>query len=210
MALGEIRLFGGNFAPEGWRFCDGSRMSVAEDRALYGKIGTKYGGDGRTTFLLPDLRGRAPMHRADGASLGTKGNITVEAARPSVRHARLALNFIIDVSDASYPTYEPFLGEIRAFGCNFAPEGWRRCDGSLLAIESNVALFSLFNKTFGGDGSRTFGLPDLHEAYAVQAATPEERGKQGGAWPDGDGTSPQATLLVVTYAVAVNGIYPPR
>ena len=61
--LGEIRLFGGNFAPAGWMFCDGSVLAIAQNDALFQLIGTTYGGDGVTTFALPDLRGRIPMHQ---------------------------------------------------------------------------------------------------------------------------------------------------
>jgi microcystin-dependent protein len=210
MALGEIRLFGGDYAPRDWKICDGSTLNIADYRPLYDKIGTKYGGDGRTTFLLPDLRGRAPMHRADGAALGTRGNITVEKARQKVDHARLMLNFIIDVIDAPYPNYEAFLGEVRAFGCNFAPEGWVHCEGQLLRIHQHTALFSVFNNTFGGDGRETFSLPDLREAYPVQPALPAGRAERGGAWTEHEGTSPQTPFLVVNYLVAVQGLYPGR
>src|SRR6478752_7249350 len=61
--LGEIRMFGGNFAPVGWAMCDGQALSIAENDALYALLGTIYGGDGVNTFGLPDLRGRAPTHQ---------------------------------------------------------------------------------------------------------------------------------------------------
>lgn len=61
--IGEIRMFGGNFAPIGWAFCNGSLLSIAENEALYYLLGTMYGGDGVTTFALPDLRGRVPLHQ---------------------------------------------------------------------------------------------------------------------------------------------------
>jgi microcystin-dependent protein len=60
--IGQIILFGGNFAPLNWAFCDGSLLSIAEYSALFSLLGTTYGGDGVTTFALPDLRGRAPLH----------------------------------------------------------------------------------------------------------------------------------------------------
>ena len=60
--IGEIRMFGGNFAPQNWAFCDGQSLPIAEYEALYTLIGTTYGGDGVQTFNLPDLRGRLPMH----------------------------------------------------------------------------------------------------------------------------------------------------
>ncbi|WP_236668981.1 phage tail protein [Hymenobacter rubidus] len=64
--IGEIMLFAGNFAPQGWAFCDGSLLSIADNTALFTLIGTIYGGDGQTTFGLPDLRGRAPRHFGQG------------------------------------------------------------------------------------------------------------------------------------------------
>ena|SRR5579872_3410812 len=65
--IGEVRLFGGNFAPLYWAFCDGSLQSIASNPALYQLIGTTYGGDGVNTFALPDLRGRIPIHQGTGA-----------------------------------------------------------------------------------------------------------------------------------------------
>ncbi|WP_442265455.1 phage tail protein [Tenacibaculum sp. ZS6-P6] len=59
--LGEIRMFAGNFAPRGWAFCDGQLLAISSNNALFSLLGTMYGGDGRTTFALPDLRGRVPM-----------------------------------------------------------------------------------------------------------------------------------------------------
>lgn len=60
--IGEIKMFAGNFAPRGWAFCDGQLLSVSQNSALFSILGTTYGGDGRTTFALPDLRGRTPVH----------------------------------------------------------------------------------------------------------------------------------------------------
>jgi len=67
--LGEIRMFGGNFAPRGWAICDGSLLAIASNSALFSILGTTYGGDGRTTFALPDLRGRSPMNAGNGPGL---------------------------------------------------------------------------------------------------------------------------------------------
>jgi microcystin-dependent protein len=60
--IGEIIMFGGNFAPRGWAFCDGQLLSIAQNTALFSILGTTYGGNGQTTFALPDLRGRVPVH----------------------------------------------------------------------------------------------------------------------------------------------------
>ncbi len=70
--IGEIRMFGGNFAPAGWAFCDGSIMAISENDALFNLIGTTYGGDGQETFALPDLRGRLPIHTGTGPGLSTR------------------------------------------------------------------------------------------------------------------------------------------
>lgn len=67
--IGEIRLFAGNFAPRGWAFCHGQLIAIAQNTALFSLLGTTYGGDGRTTFGLPDLRGRVPMHEGQGPGL---------------------------------------------------------------------------------------------------------------------------------------------
>src|SRR6187455_2190277 len=72
MFLGEIRIFAGNFAPAGWAFCDGQLLSIAENDFLFTLIGTTYGGDGESTFALPDLRGRVPIHKGQGASLSAR------------------------------------------------------------------------------------------------------------------------------------------
>lgn len=69
--VGEIKLVGFNFAPAGWAFCDGRLLSIAEYDTLFTIIGTTYGGDGQTTFALPDLRGRVPVHSGTGPNLPT-------------------------------------------------------------------------------------------------------------------------------------------
>lgn len=67
--IAEVTLFGGNFAPRGYRFCDGSLLSIAQNTALFSLLGTSFGGDGRTTFALPDLRGRVPVQQGQGPGL---------------------------------------------------------------------------------------------------------------------------------------------
>ena len=67
--VGEIRMFAGNFNPAGWMFCDGSLLAISENETLFQLIGTTYGGDGQSTFGLPDLRGRIPVHQGQGPGL---------------------------------------------------------------------------------------------------------------------------------------------
>lgn len=73
--VGEIRMFGGNFPPLGWEFCEGQLLSIAENETLFVLIGTTYGGDGESTFALPDLRGRVPIHQGAGFVLASTGGV---------------------------------------------------------------------------------------------------------------------------------------
>lgn len=70
--LAEVRMVGFNFSPRGWAFCDGQILPINQNQSLYSLLGTTYGGDGRTSFALPDLRSRTPIHRGDGYQLGQK------------------------------------------------------------------------------------------------------------------------------------------
>lgn len=71
--VGEIRMFAGNFAPAGWMFCDGQLLPISENETLFQLIGTTYGGDGQSTFAVPDLRGRVPLHVGNGFILAETG-----------------------------------------------------------------------------------------------------------------------------------------
>ena len=73
--VGEIRLFAGNFPPVGWMFCDGQLLPISENETLFQLIGTTYGGDGESTFALPDLRGRIPIHQGNGFILAENGGV---------------------------------------------------------------------------------------------------------------------------------------
>src|SRR5215471_4476371 len=73
--VGEIRMFAGNFAPAGWMFCEGQLLPISEFETLFNLIGTTYGGDGQSTFALPDLRGRIPMHFGNGFTLAETGGV---------------------------------------------------------------------------------------------------------------------------------------
>ena len=89
--IGEVRLFGGNYAPNGWALCDGQLLPIAQNEALFSLLGTTYGGDGQTTFALPDLRGRCAPHPGGGVLQGETGGsevVTLQAAHtPAHPHA---------------------------------------------------------------------------------------------------------------------------
>jgi microcystin-dependent protein len=92
--VGEIRMFAGNFAPAGWMFCEGQLLPISENETLFQLIGTTYGGDGQSTFALPDLRGRIPIHQGNGFILAETGGaeeITLTINQiPAHTHALLA------------------------------------------------------------------------------------------------------------------------
>ncbi|KFE68251.1 phage tail protein [Hyalangium minutum] len=97
--LGEIRMFSGNFAPSGWALCDGQLLSIAQNSALFSILGTTFGGNGQTTFALPDLRGRVPMGWGQGPGLsprtigeqsGSETVTLIATQMPAHTHAMMA------------------------------------------------------------------------------------------------------------------------
>src|SRR3954447_20780603 len=94
--VGEIRMFAGNFQPAGWMFCEGQLLPISENETLFQLIGTTYGGDGQSTFALPDLRGRIPLHQGNGFILAETGGaeqITLTVSQiPAHTHPLLAAN----------------------------------------------------------------------------------------------------------------------
>jgi microcystin-dependent protein len=102
--LSEIRMFGFNFAPRGWATCSGQILPINQNQSLYSLLGTTYGGDGRTSFALPDLRGRSPRLAANGEQLGQKtGTETVtidETTMPAHTHGMQ----VADASNQGTPT----------------------------------------------------------------------------------------------------------
>ena len=109
--IGEIRMFGGNFAPAGWAFCNGALIPISENDALFNLIGTTYGGDGQQTFGLPDLQGRIPIHAGQGPNITQNYQLGEKAGVESVtlttqqipihNHGWLASN---DASNSLIPT----------------------------------------------------------------------------------------------------------
>jgi len=110
---------------------------------------------------------------------------------------------------------DPYIGEIRLVGFNFAPVGWAFCNGQLLQIREHTALFSLLSTTYGGDGKTTFGLPDLRGRAAVGFGQgPGLQGyQQGETWSVNGGADPRSgsvNMLGMNYIIALQGIFPPR
>ena len=225
--VGEIRMFAGNFAPAGWMFCEGQLLPISEYETLFNLIGTTYGGDGQSTFALPDLRGRLPIHQGNGFILAETGGaeeITLTVNQiPAHSHpllastdlgnsadpggavlaqsttaavdlyledtptVSLAANAVVPVGGSQpHDNFQPYLCVdfiISLFGIfpthiggmtwillsprsasspsTSRRKGWAWCDGQLLPLSQNTALFSLLGTTYGGDGKSNFALPDL-------------------------------------------------
>jgi microcystin-dependent protein len=112
--IAQIMMFGGNFAPRGWAFCSGQILSIAQNTALFSLLGTTYGGNGQTTFALPDLRGRVPIHPGTGPGLspydlgqvgGTEATTLLIANMPPHNHtATGAINANSGAANDSIPT----------------------------------------------------------------------------------------------------------
>lgn len=120
--VGEIRMFAGNFAPAGWMFCEGQLLAISENETLFQLIGTTYGGDGQSTFALPDLRGRIPIHQGNGFALAETGGaeeitLTVQQI-PAHTHPVQALANSASTPNAGgnllaqTPTYTPYVSGV--------------------------------------------------------------------------------------------------
>jgi microcystin-dependent protein len=130
--VGEIRMFAGNFAPAGWMFCEGQLLPISENETLFQLIGTTYGGDGQSTFALPDLRGRIPIHQGNGFILAENGGaeeitLTVQQI-PAHTHPMLAT---IDAASGTAPNSNNIVA--RTSNATITPYGTDNPSGSLAA-----------------------------------------------------------------------------
>ena len=164
--VGEIRMFGGNFAPAGWHFCDGSLMPISENDTLFNLIGTTYGGDGQETFGLPDLRGRLPIHAGQGPLitqnylLGEKAGVeTVTLTTnqiPNHNHALLASGYpgnaigpqgnVLANPVNTFP-YFPAPGSLQLNSQTLQPAGGSQPHDNMmpfLCISFSISLFGVF------------------------------------------------------------------
>lgn len=158
--VGEIRMFAGNFAPAGWMFCEGQLLPISENETLFQLIGTTYGGDGQSTFALPDLRGRVPIHQGNGFILAETGGaeeITLTVNQiPAHSHPMLAAtgpgtqNAPNNNVTASSPSVTLYTGDVT--DSNMSPNAVGPVGGSqphtnfqpYLCVDFIISLFGIF------------------------------------------------------------------
>lgn len=160
--IGQIQMFGFNFPPRGWALCDGQLLPIAQNTALFSLLGTTYGGDGRTTFGLPDLRGRAALHFGTGPGLGprpigAKGGSELETLTigqmPPHQHS---LNAHSEAADQQKPennvlasamTYHAVPADVQMAGASIGQTGGGQAHNNMqpfLVINFCIALTGIF------------------------------------------------------------------
>ncbi len=181
--IGEIRClaFDANTNIHGWLPCDGRVVNINYNTALFSLLGTMYGGDGVRTYALPDLRDRVPVGMDNGDyQIGTKGGSDAVALNVSnlPSHTHTAGGQTTSPTGGNVPldTRQPFLalniclaasgnfdsiGWVRLFGFDFIPSGCYPCTGGTVATAANSLCFYKIGSAFGGNGTSTFGIPDL-------------------------------------------------
>lgn len=153
--LGQIRLFGGSYAPDGWALCNGASLSISDNQALYALIGTIYGGNGTTTFNLPNLQMRLPVGRSNasppgmtgtyplGASGGVFGVTLTEAQIPSHNHA---LNTTTATGTTTVPSSGVLLGATPSGFTNYAKPNGSGTMGTLVSLSTQAVGVSVGNQ----------------------------------------------------------------
>ncbi len=157
--VGEVRMFGGNFAPSGWALCDGRLLSISQSEVLYTLIGTTYGGDGVNTFGLPDLRGRCAVHQGAGLVIGqvsgTESVTLISNQIPNHTHAVSALttgtsispsNAIYGGNAQNFKLYKPGPPSATMNAAMIGATGGQPHENRMpfLAVTFIIALFGVF------------------------------------------------------------------
>jgi len=182
--LGTIKLFGFNFAPRGWMTCQGQTLSISENTALFSLLGTLYGGDGITTFGLPDLRGRVPVGQGQltgggvytiGEVAGSESVTLVSSQMPAHVHAATAVTTAILSAESTQATAQN-------------PNGKCLASGTSIYADEDPAQNRQMSPT------------------CITAATTVTIGVAGGSQP----VSILQPFLVANYSICTEGIFPPR
>lgn len=178
--IGQIQAFAFNYAPQGWAKCDGTLLSIAQYQALFSLIGTTYGGDGRTTFALPDLRGRVALHQGAGPGLSN---------RPIGQHSGSETTTL---NVTNMPSHNHMAtGTVKAY---FAPP-----TGGGTSNNPNGSNFS------GASGTNIYTTQAPNGTMSAENVEVVV-GNNGGNLPFNN----MEPFLVVNWCIALDGIFPPR
>lgn len=158
--VGEVRMFAGNFAPAGWVFCDGQLLAISENETLFSLIGTTYGGDGQSTFAVPDLRGRLPIHASADFVLGQRGGVEEVTLTPNQMpahgHAALASASIATEGSpqgallaqaTTFDAYQSTPGALAMASQSLTPVGGSQPHSNLqpyLCVNFIISLYGIF------------------------------------------------------------------
>lgn len=190
--LAEIRMFGGNFAPRAWAFCNGQLLSIAQNQALFSLLGTTYGGDGRTTFALPDLRGRVAIHSGTGPGL---------TPRPLGQRSGEQTHTLIN---SEIPSHQHFItnGAATVTGAGSINVGK---EGKGVSAEDTAADNFIGNVSGGfrtAAGSGTLNPASVSVSASISGATNPDGGSQA--------HNNMQPYLVINYIIALQGVFPSR
>jgi microcystin-dependent protein len=196
--IGQIIMFAGNFAPRDWAFCDGELLPISQNQSLYSILGTTYGGDGRTTFGLPDFRGRVPIGQGQGNGLTSRRmgeqigieDITLSTAQMPI-HSHAAKTTISGSSVTAKLKASSEVGTTNVPLNNY------------LAKPSNIGLQSINMYDSSADIEMASDAIEIDLSAVTANTTTDDTG----------GNSAHNNIqpsLVMNYIICMNGVYPPR
>ena len=186
--IGEIRAFAGNFAPRAWGFCQGQLISIASNTALFSILGTTYGGDGRTTFALPDLRGRGPISQGTGPGLSPRP-LGQRSGQETVTLNYLQIPSHTHFGIVTDPSYGPNIEVTSEDATTGDPSG------TYLASTSN------FTYATEGDGEALGGVKNTQLTAGSVTLSPT-----GGSQAHND----MMPYLTINWIVCMQGVFPSR
>lgn len=194
--IAEIKLFGGSFAPRAWAFCEGQLLSVSSNTALFSLLGTTYGGDGRSTFALPDLRGRIAVHAGRGPglstiTLGMKGGVET-----------------VVLNETQMPNHSHFAMESSASSQNHVTLDTSAAINEFPAA-GDVRAAANFTDGIATKNVRSFGPPSAPNAVAGQKLN-GSAGMTLGNTGNGQAHENRQPFLCVYHIIAMFGVYPSR
>lgn len=184
--IGEIEMVGFNFAPQGWAACDGQQIAISQNTALFSLLGTMYGGDGRTTFALPDLRGRVAIHRSDvliQGQTGGAGSVTLNTGNLPA-HTHTATTLVTVTGTAGIPAQSGNGTTDTPSGTTVLARSPRNLQYSTAAPNVTMTAAAISANT---TASTSVGITGSGQPFSIMPP-----------------------YLMINYIIALQGIFPPR